>query len=200
MILKNRELMQTSNEFAFVPQSFQVGQTITIEKGDKMFKTFKTFLVLALMVSFTAFLGGNTVLASTQLDLAGLHNGEAVKLGNIMLESGDKRHLISMIKYAIDTNIEIEAAIMHALKEVRSQLENVNYNWESISMSVQREEYKQTRSGVGKYINEIRRGSWYLKKAIHYAEMGQETLAMIHAKRGMAFLKQCQIDLKALNE
>ena len=163
-----------------------------------MFKTFKTFLVLALMVSFTAFLGGNTVLASTQLDLAGLHNREAIKLGNIMLEHGDKRHLISMIKYAIDANILLEHAIMHASKEARSQLENVNYNWESISMSIQREEYKQTRSAVGKYINELKRGSWYLKKAIHSAEMGQEKLAMIHAKKGMALLKQCQIDLKAV--
>ena len=165
-----------------------------------MFKTFKTFLVLALMVSFTAFLGGNTVLASTQLDLAGLHNREAIKLGNIMLEHGDKRHLISMIKYAIDANILLEHAIMHASKEASSQLENVNYNWESISMSIKREEYKQTRAGVEKYINGLSRGCWYLKKAIHYAEMGQETLAMIYAKKGMALMKQCQTDLKTLNE
>ena len=163
-----------------------------------MLKTFKLFLVLALMVSFTALLSGNTVLAGTQLDLAGFHNGEAVKFGNKMLERGEKRDLVAMIKYAEDTNTELEAAIIHAFKEGRSQLENVNYNWESISMSIQREEYKQTRSAVGKYINELKRGSWYLKKAIHSAEMGQEKLAMIHAKKGMALLKQCQIDLKAV--
>ena len=179
----------------FLTLGVSLAQTITIDKGDKMFKT---FLVLALMVSFTVFLGGNTVLAGTQLDLAGFRNGEAVELGNIMLDREEKRDLIGMIKYAKDTNTEVEDAIMHAFKEGRSQLENVNYNWESISMSIQREEYKQTRSAVGKYINELKRGSWYLKKAIHSAEMGQEKLAMIHAKRGMALLKQSQIDLKAV--
>ena len=43
-----------------------------------MFKTFNTFLVFLLMVSFTVFLSGNKVLAGTQLDAAGFHNGEAI--------------------------------------------------------------------------------------------------------------------------
>ncbi|HJP19893.1 MAG: hypothetical protein CMD96_09025 [Gammaproteobacteria bacterium] len=163
-----------------------------------MFKTFKLFLVLALMVSFTALLSGNTVLAGTQLDLAGFHNGEAVKFGNKMLERGEKRDLVAMIKYATETNTEVEGAIIHAFKEGRSQLENVDYNIEDSTVQHARDEYKQTGFAVGKYVNELTNGSWHLKKAISSAKRGEEKVAMLHASRGMALLKQCQIDLKSM--
>ena len=163
-----------------------------------MLKTFKTFLVLALMVSFAAFLSGNTVLAATQLDLAGFHNGEAVKLGNTMLERGEKRDLIGMIKYGTDATAQAEEAIVHAFKEGRSQLENVNYHVEDSTVQHAREEYKQTQSAMGKYINEITKGTWHLKKAISAAERGDEKVAMLHAKRGMVLIKQCQIDLTTM--
>ncbi len=163
-----------------------------------MLKNFKTLLVLALMVSFTAFLSGNTVLAGTQLDLAGFHNGEAVKSGNKMLERGEKRDLVAMVKYATDTNIEVEDAIFHAFKEGRSQLENVDYNIEDSTVQNARDEFKQAKSGVGKYINELTRGSWHLKKAISSAQRGEEKVAWLHANSGMELIEQCQIDLKAM--
>ncbi len=164
-----------------------------------MFKTFKTFLVLALMVSFTAFLSGNTVLAGTQLDLAGFHNGEAVKLGNTMLERAEKRDLIGMIKYGIDATAQVEEAIVHAFKEGRSQLENVNYNIEDSTVWNARDEYKETRKeGVGRYINELTKGIWHFQAAINSAKRGEEKVAWLHAKKGMELVKQCQKDLKGM--
>ena len=164
-----------------------------------MFKTFNTFLVFLLMVSFTVFLSGNKVLAGTQLDAAGFHNGEAVKFGTTMLERGEKLDLIGMIKYAYYTNTEVESAIIHAFKEDRSQLENVNYHIEDSTVQNAREEFKQTKnSTMGKYVNELTKGSWHLKKAISSAERGDEKVAMLHAKRGMVLIKQCKIDLKGM--
>ncbi len=162
-----------------------------------MLKTFKTFLVLALMVSFTAFLSGNTVLAGTELDLAGFHNGEAVKLGNTMVERAEKRDLIGMIKYGIDAITQAEDAIVHAFKEGRSQLENINYHIEDSTVRRARDEYKATE-GVGKYVNELTEGIWRLQAAVNSAKRGEEQVAWFYAEKGMVFLKNCQKDLKGM--
>ncbi len=163
-----------------------------------MLKTFKTFLVLALMVSFTAFLSGNTVLASDiHFDLAAFHNYQALKLGNSMLARAEKDDLKGMIKfgkYAIEPG---KLAIAHVFKEGISPFDKDVHNLEDSTMETERDEHKMT-GGVGKYINELTDGIWHFQAAINSAEKGHNKVAVAHAKSGLVLVKKCQLDLKAM--
>ncbi len=145
-----------------------------------MTKTFKLFLVLSLMVSFLAFFSGNVVLAATQLDLAGYHNEKAIKTGNQLLDRERLGQRDVWIEHAMITLGYTEAALMHA-----------------------REEYKQAgKSGVEKYISELKDGIGFLEAAIYYAKKRSDILTtaqtMANAKKGMKIIKKCQKDIVAM--
>ena len=145
-----------------------------------MAKTIKLFLVLSLVISFSAFFSGNFVLAATQLDLAGYHNEEAVKTGNQLLDREGLVQSNVWIKRAMTTIRYAEAALLFAQKE-----------------------YKQAaNSRMEKYISELSDGIRHLQAAIDYAKKGSNILTtaqtMANAKKGMKFIKNCQKDIVAL--
>tara|TARA_B100000315_G_scaffold228310_1_gene236910 strand:+ start:3885 stop:4445 length:561 start_codon:yes stop_codon:yes gene_type:complete len=163
-----------------------------------MFKTFKPFLVLALMVSFTAFLSGNTVLASDiHYDLAGFHNFQALKLGNAMLERGKKGDLKDMIKYANYATEQAKQAIAHAFKEGVSPFDKDVHNIEDSTMETERAEHKMT-GGVGMYINELTKGIWHFQAATNSAKEGHTEVALAHARSGMVLVQKCLEDIKGM--
>tara|TARA_Y100000031_G_C7901440_1_gene239754 strand:- start:25 stop:495 length:471 start_codon:yes stop_codon:yes gene_type:complete len=145
-----------------------------------MTKTIKLFLVLSLMISFSAFFSRNFVLAATQVDLAGYHNEEAVKTGNQLLDREGLGQSNVWIKHAMTTIRYADAALVYAQKD-----------------------YKQAaNSRMEKYIGELTDGISHLQAAIDYAKKGSNILttaqAMANAKKGMKFIKNCQKDIVAM--